>query len=134
TAPLRGEVHVEQADLAALEPHIDATLPVVGLATMTVELDGNPAQPRLALSGRLTELHHDDDVLGDLLVEAHVADSRLHVESDLIRRGTHLLAALLELPLTIELDDLDAPRIEWDRQGQHLVNVTGRGLDGELLA
>src|SRR5690606_24650452 len=132
TAPLRGEVHVQQADLAALEPHIDAELPVVGLATLALELGGSPAQPRLALSGRVTELHHDEDVLGDVIVEAHVADSRLHVEADLIRRGTHLLATLLELPLTIEFDDLEAPRLEWDRQGRHLVSVTGRGLDGEL--
>ncbi|WP_181197659.1 translocation/assembly module TamB domain-containing protein [Enhygromyxa salina] len=131
-AQLSAEAHVHAVELATLE-QIVGGLPVDGLGDLDLRVRGSLADPKVELAARLADLQVEDDSAGDLTVYARVDRRRARVESDLVRRGVQLLGAEVEVPLIVELGELERAQLGWDRGGVHRVSARGRGLDPELL-
>ncbi|PRQ09978.1 Translocation and assembly module TamB [Enhygromyxa salina] len=132
-ASIDAEVHVHAVELAGLEPHL-GPLPLTGRADLDVQLRGSLADPKLEVAARLADLQLEAERVGDLTVYAHVNHERATVETDLVRRGAQLIAAEVQVPLIVDLTDLEQARLGWDRDGDHRLSARGRGLDAELVA
>jgi translocation and assembly module TamB len=103
TAPVSLAIHADSVELGDLGELIQANVPFGGLATLTVNVSGVRADPRMTIDGSLDQPRFGDVRLDHATFGGSYASRRMESRAELFRRGKSVLAVNASIPIDLQL-------------------------------